>query len=331
MTTTWTIMATSSPSTTLPTDAAARLACCRECPRRCGANRTAGQRGVCGASDQVEVGRIALHFWEEPPISGTDGSGTVFFGHCSLGCVYCQNGRLAAGEAGKPYAIDQLADGFLRLQGQGALNINMVTASHYGPQVREVLRRARKRGLHLPVVWNTSGYETVEAVRANEGAVDVYLVDFKYARAQTAHAFSAAADYPSVALAAIDAMVEAVGAPAFDSYHGQWRMVRGVLIRHLLLPGHEDESFEALRLLYGRFGDGVLYSLMNQYTPVICRRAAEGRGNAAEMLARYPELGRAADEGAYQRLLDFADSLGMYDYFWQEGQAADESFIPEFE
>lgn len=324
-------MATSSPSATLPTSIVEALSACSECPRRCGVNRNEGAVGVCGAGSRVEVGRIALHFWEEPPISGTDGSGTIFFGRCPLRCVYCQNGRLAAGEAGRPVSIAQLADGMLDLQRQGALNINMVTATHYAPHVREAVGQARRQGMTLPVVWNTSGYETTEAIQANRDLVDVYLTDFKYARPETAAALSAAPDYPAVALAAIDAMCEAVGRPVFDTYQGQQRMVKGVLIRHLMLPGYEEESFEVVRLLHSRYGDAVLYSFMNQYTPVMARRAAEGNEAAVQALSRFPQLGRKVADEVYQQLLDYADGLGMDDYFWQEGQAADESFIPEFE
>lgn len=324
-------MATSLRSGILPTDETRGLDRCMECPRRCGVNRLAGERGRCGAGATLEVGRAALHFWEEPPISGIDGSGTVFFGHCPLGCIYCQNHSLASGKAGKAVSIDEVAALMMDLQQQGALNVNMVTATHYGPQVREAVRRARGLGLVLPIVWNTSGYETVDAVAANRGTVDVYLTDFKYARSQTAANLSGAADYPTVALAAIDAMVEAAGPPTFDEHHGQRRMTGGVLVRHLMLPGREDESKEAVALLYERYGGNVLYSLMNQYTPVLNGRAAAGESWAMTALARHPELGSRVSGDSYQRLLDYADDLGMDDYFWQEGEAADESFIPEFE
>lgn len=283
------------------------------------------------AGAALEVGRAALHFWEEPPISGTDGSGTMFFGHCSLGCVYCQNHRLASGGAGRAVSADEAAALMLDLQRQGAINVNMVTATHYAPQVREAVRLARGMGLELPVVWNTSGYETVSAVAANKGTVDVYLTDFKYARARTAADLSGAADYPGVALAAIDAMVEVAGPPTFDEFRGQTRMTGGVLVRHLLLPGREEESKEAVALLFERYGNQVMYSLMNQYTPVLASRAAAGECWAATVLTRHPELGERVNEDSYQRLLDYADGLGMEDYFWQEGEAADESFIPEFE
>ncbi|MCI8366689.1 MAG: radical SAM protein [Eggerthellaceae bacterium] len=324
-------MASCSPSTIPPTDPAAPLACCRECPRACGVDRLAGQRGVCGASAQMEVGRAALHFWEEPPISGDGGSGTIFFGHCPLGCSYCQNARLAVGEAGLPCTVGEVAAAMLSLQEQGALNINLVTATHYGPLVRAAVTRARGAGLDLPIVWNTSGYETVAAIRDNAETVDVYLTDFKYASAETAAAYSHAPDYPTVALAAIDSMVDLTGPPIFDEYRGQQRLVRGVVIRHLMLPGHERESFDAVQLLFERYGNRVLYSLMNQYTPLLAHRAAEGDEGAQRVLQRYPELRRTVPAEAYEALLDFADSLGMEEYFWQDGPAASESFIPDFE
>ena len=268
---------------------------------------------MCGAADEVLVARAALHFWEEPPLSGEDGSGTVFFSHCPLGCSYCQNGPIARGEAGAPVSVERLAGLFRDLEAQGALNVNLVTATHYAPQVRAAVSRARAEGLALPVVWNTSGYETPQAVAANRGTVDVYLADLKYADAALGARYSQAPDYPAVALAALDAMVEAVGSLAFDEYHGQERLVGGVIVRHLLLPG-------AVRL-----------SLMSQYTPVLATAAASGDDGARRILDRCPELGRTVPPEDYETLLDYADELGIEDYYWQDGPAAAESFIPAFD
>ena len=305
------------------------------CPRACGANRAAGERGVCGADDRLVVARAALHFWEEPPISGERGSGAVFFSNCPLHCVYCQNAVIAAGDAGREVVVERLAEMCRELEAQGALNLNFVTPTHYAPQIRAAIERARAAGCALPTVWNTSGYETVEAVRDNVGFVDVYLTDFKYASAELGARYSHAADYPEVALAALEAMVSEAGAPVFDEVDGAPRLVRGVVVRHLMLPGQLADSMRVVRLVHERFGGDVLLSLMNQYTPVVAQTARSGAGpaqrHAAATLARCPELaGRVPDED-YERLLDYADLIGVEDYFWQEGGAAEESFIPPFD
>lgn len=296
---------------------------CNWCPRSCGANRAAAERGVCGADDALLVARAALHFWEEPPISGDAGSGTVFFSNCSLHCSYCQNADIAAGRAGAAVTVERLAAIFHELAAQGALNINLVTATHYLQQVVAAVRRARSEGLALPAVWNTSGYETVAAIRALAGTVDVYLTDFKYAYAATAARYSHAPDYPEVALAAIDEMVRQTGPCEYDEVDGQERLVRGVVVRHLMLPGCEEESLSVVRLLHERYGNQVRLSLMNQYTPVLAPESLVAR--------RCPELLCRVSDDSYERLLDFADELGIDDYFWQDGPASEESFIPPFD
>ena len=286
----------------------------------CGALRGEGQRGACGAEAGLTVARAALHFWEEPPLSGTAGSGAVFFSHCPLRCVYCQNADIAAGKAGIEIDEDRLADICLELQAQGALNVNFVTPTHYSLAIMLAVAAARERGLFVPVVWNTSGYERVETVRALADTADVWLADFKYADEWLAQRYSHAPDYPEVALAAIGEMA-ALGAPAFDEVDGQPRMTKGVIVRHLVLPGALDQSKRALEMLFDRFGNDVMYSIMNQYTPVMAPSALE----------RFPELGSRVPDEEYDQLLDFADSLGIEDYFWQEGPAAQESFIPEWD
>ena len=307
------------------------LASCRLCPRACCVNRAAGERGVCGASGELVVARAALHMWEEPPISGVRGSGTIFFSNCPLRCVYCQNQVIAAGEAGVAVTVDRVADMCLDLQGQGALNINFVTPTHYAPHAREAVRRARERGLVLPVVWNTSGYETVQAVRDNVGAVDVYLTDFKYMSSDLAKRYSAAPDYPQVALAALDEMVRCAGQPEGDEVDGMPRLTRGVVVRHLMLPGALEDSKRVVRTVWQRYGTSVLLSLMNQYTPVLADAAAQGNPWANRQLERCPELAQRVSDAEYEELLDYADSLGIEDYFWQQGGAAKESFIPAFD
>ena len=304
---------------------------CELCPRRCGVDRAAGERGVCGAAGEVLVARAALHFWEEPPISGEDGSGTIFFSGCPLRCVYCQNASIALGEAARAITIERLATIMGELERAGALNINCVTPTHFAPQIREAVFLAREQGMALPVLWNTGGYETVEAVRGNVGFVDAYLTDFKYADGELAARYSRAADYPEVALAALKAMVEATGAPCYDEFRGQERLVSGVVVRHLMLPGALENSKAVVRLLHERFGSDVRLSLMNQYTPVLADAAQAGDAWAQRQLQRCPELGGHVSDGEYEELLDYADSLGIEDYFWQQGGAAKDSFIPAFD
>lgn len=307
------------------------LSTCDLCPRLCGADRAAGKRGACGADGRLMVARAALHFWEEPPISGSRGSGTVFFAHCPLRCVYCQNAVIAAGEAGAEVSVERLGEMCLELQEQGALNVNFVTPTHYAPEARAAVAWARERGLALPVVWNTSGYETVAAVRANEGTVDAYLTDFKYVDAELARRYSHAPDYPEVALAALEAMVEEAGRPTFDEVDGEPRLTGGVVVRHLMLPGALEDSKRVVRLVHERFGDAVLLSLMNQYTPVLADAAKAGDARAAATLDRCPELAERVSDDEYELLLDYADELGVEDYFWQQGGAAEDSFIPAFD
>ncbi|MBO4352848.1 MAG: radical SAM protein [Eggerthellaceae bacterium] len=294
---------------------------CNLCPRRCGALRSEGHTGVCGANDQVYIARAALHFWEEPPLSGERGSGALFFSHCPLSCVYCQNRTISAGGAGVPVSIDRLSEICLELQEQGALNINCVTPTHYSIALSEAIGIARKRGLTIPVVWNTSGYECADIIRWLKGTVDVYLDDFKYLSKERAGQYSHVEDYPEIAIEALDAMLETVGTPRFDDVDGNQRLIRGVVVRHLMLPEGIDESMSIIETLYNRYGNDVLYSIMNQYTPVM---SAHEREN-------FPELAISVPEEDYERLLDFADSLGMEEYYWQEGPAALESFIPTWD
>lgn len=304
---------------------------CELCPRACGADRAAGERGVCGADGRLLVARAALHLWEEPPISGEGGSGTIFFSGCPVRCVYCQNADIALGEHAREISVERLAAIMGELEAAGALNINCVTPTHYAPQIREAVALARAAGLALPVLWNTSGYETVRAVRDNAGFVDAYLTDFKYADAELAQRYSCAPDYPEVALAALGAMVEMAGAPRYDEYRGQERLVSGVIVRHLMLPGALENSKAVVRLLHERFGSAIRLSLMNQYTPVIARAVVTGSSRAARALAACPELADTVPDAEYEQLLDYADALGVEDYFWQEGGAAEESFIPAFD
>lgn len=290
---------------------------CMLCPRRCGVDRFV-RTGVCGANDTLRVGRAALHWWEEPCLVGDRGSGAVFFAHCALGCVYCQNKRLAEGE-GVEITQERLREILLELQNeQRAANINLATASHYAPSVAEMLRELRASGaLHIPVVWNTSGYESAQTLALLEGLVDIYLVDFKYSNPVTAQRLSHVSDYVEVALAAIEQMIAQTGVPRLGE---EGYLERGVIVRHLVLPGYVDDSLAALDLLYPRIRGRALLSIMNQFT--IVDEALDVRAYGLE---------RAVSDEAYERVLDHADELGFEDYFWQEGGAASESFVPTFD
>lgn len=287
---------------------------CHLCPRNCGVDRLAGQKGFCGVDAGIMVARAALHMWEEPCISGKEGSGAVFFSGCSLGCVFCQNRTISKGQSGKVITVEHLAELFLELQGQKANNINLVTAGHFLPQVREALILAKEQGLTIPVVYNSSGYEKAEMLRYLEGLVDIYLPDLKYLEADLAGKYSHAKDYPEVAMKALEEMVRQVRTPEFD----EWGMMKkGVIVRHLLLPGHVRNSKKVLEYLYGTYGDQIYISLMNQYTPMPAMKDD-------------PQLSRKVTDREYDRLLDHAISFGVTNCFIQEGETAKESFIPEF-
>ena len=292
------------------------LRSCRLCPRECGADRLSGQAGACGAvGEQVRVARAALHFWEEPCLSGSDGSGAVFFSYCPLKCVYCQNRAISRGDAGKDISIGRLAEIFLELQAQKAHNINLVTPTHYVPQIVLALQEAKSNGLSIPVVCNCGGYEKPATLRLLEGLVDIYLPDFKYLSPETAGRYSGAPDYPERAKDALAEMVRQVGEPVFD-IHGI--MQKGVIVRHLLLPGRLREAKDAVRYLYETYKDRIYLSLMSQFTPL-------------ENVAGWPELNRTVTEEEYNALVDYALDLGVENGFIQEGGAADESFIPQFD
>ena len=285
---------------------------CNLCAHRCGVDRTASGRGVCRMSSTMRVSRIALHPWEEPILTGTHGSGTVFFVGCSLGCVYCQNRRISRGEGGEAYTPDGLADAMLALQADGAANINLVTPTHFVPSIIETVRLARERGLSVPIVYNTSSYDTVETLRALAGTVDIYLADFKYWDGRLARAYSGAADYPDVAR---DALAEMMHQQPTLSYAPDGTLARGVICRLLLLPGAVANSKLALSYLYRTYGDDIVLSLMNQYTPIGTQT---------------PPLDRTVTHEEYRDLVDFAERLGVKNAFTQEHGTATESFIPAF-
>ena len=290
---------------------------CNQCPRKCNKERREGDTasyGYCQVSVRPKVARAALHFWEEPCISGEEGSGTVFFSGCNLRCVYCQNVEIAAGVRGKEISVERLAEIFLELQEKGANNINLVTPSHYYMQIKEALLLVKEK-LHIPVIANTSSYESVEVLREMEGLIDIYLADYKYASRELAAKYSHAADYPQVAAEALKEMFRQVGEPEFDE---RGMMKKGMIIRHLLLPGCLEDSKAVLHFLYDTFGDSVFISIMNQYTPL-------------SHVEEYPELNRRVTEEEYEEIVDYAIELGIENGFIQEGETAEESFIPAFD
>lgn len=291
---------------------------CALCPRECMAERESGQKGYCLSDDRIFVARADLHMWEEPCISGKQGSGTVFFSGCNLRCVYCQNYEIAAGQRGKQVSVKELSEIFLELQKKGASNINLVTPDHYVLQAAEAVMEARKAGLAIPVVYNGSGYEKRDVIRRLSGIIDIFLTDFKYMDELLAEKYSKAPDYPVVAKGALDEMVKITGEPVFD---GNGMMQKGTIVRHLLLPGHKKNAKDVIRYVYETYGEKVCISLMNQYTPF-----ERLKGNPA-----YKELCRKVTKREYETVVDYAINLGVTNAFIQEGDTARESFIPEFD
>jgi len=288
---------------------------CELCPRKCRVDRTAGEKGYCGEAEALQVARAALHLWEEPCISGEAGSGTVFFSGCNLKCVFCQNYRIARGETGKLISTGRLAEIFLELQAKRAQNINLVTPTHYVPQIIRAVETARAAGLSLPIVYNTSCYENAETVKRLAGIVDIYLPDFKYMDTALSSRYSNAPDYFPAAAGALDEMVRQQPLPVFDD---RGMMKKGVIVRHLALPGCLEDSKRIIKYLHDTYGNRIYLSIMNQYTPL-------------PHVADYPELNRRVTAAEYGELIDYAVDLGVENGFIQEGGAAAESFIPSFD
>ena len=286
---------------------------CSLCARECLVNRKAGERGFCGMTDKIHIARADLHAWEEPPISGERGSGTVFFSGCSLGCIYCQNRQISRNEVGREVSESELADIFIELEKKGAHNVNLVTPTHFVPGIISAVATARERGLSVPIVYNTSSYEKIETVEMLRGTVDVWLPDLKYYRETTADKYSSAPNLPRVSREAIEKMTEMAGEPQFDS---NGIMVRGVSVRILLLPGHLAEAKLYVKYLYERFGDKIYVSLMSQYTPF---------GDMPK------PLNRRVTVAEYDELVSYALKLGVKNAFVQQRESASESFIPPFD
>lgn len=288
---------------------------CLLCPRKCGINRSTGQTGVCGVSSEIRVARAALHYWEEPCISGEKGSGAVFFSGCSLHCVFCQNREISDGKAGKVISKERLSDIFLELKAKGANNINLVTPGQYIPDIVWAVSDARRRGMELPIVYNTSGYEDAKELKLLEGIVDVYLPDFKYMDSVLSAKYSRAKDYPSVAKQALSEMVRQQPDVVIDDATGL--IQKGVIVRQLLLPGHVNDAKAILKYLHDTYQNSIYISMMSQFTPIA--------------LKDYPEINRTVTRREYERLIDYAIKIGITNAFIQEGDVAKDSFIPAFD
>lgn len=288
---------------------------CLLCPRKCGINRSTGQTGICGVSSEIKVARAALHYWEEPCISGKRGSGAVFFSGCSLHCVFCQNREISDGKEGKVISKERLSEIFIELAGKGANNINLVTPGQYIPDIVWAVNDAKSRGMKLPIIYNTSGYENVTELKLLEGIVDVYLPDFKYMDSTLSAMYSRAKDYPSVAKQALSEMVRQQPEVVIDDATGL--IQKGVIVRQLLLPGHVNDAKAVLKYLYDTYRDHVYISMMSQFTPIA--------------LKDYPEINRTVTKREYERLVNYALEIGITNAFIQEGDVAKDSFIPAFD
>lgn len=288
---------------------------CTLCPRKCGVNRLSENLGFCRQSNKIKLARAALHYYEEPCISGKNGSGAVFFSGCNLGCVFCQNQSISHENVGKEVSVKRLAEIFLQLQNQNAHNINLVTPTHFVIQITKALDLARQKGLSVPVVYNTSSYENSESINLLKGYVDVYLPDFKYWDNELAKKYSKAADYREVAIASIDKMINQKSHQLFDE---SGIIKEGVIVRHMILPGHTKDSMKIIEYLHKTYGDSISLSLMSQYTPLT-------------HVKDYPELNRKITKREYDKVVNYALSIGVTNAFIQEGDTAKESFIPEFD
>lgn len=287
---------------------------CNLCMRNCNVNRNKGVKGLCNSTNNIRIARAALHFWEEPCISGENGSGTVFFSNCNLRCVFCQNYEISNEGFGKEITVDRLADIFIELQEKGANNINLVTPTHFVPQIIEALKIAKNNGLDLPIVYNTNSIDTLDTIKALNGYIDVYLPDFKYFEDKYSMKYSKIKGYSKNVIDVIDEMIKQVGAPKFNK---DGIIEKGVIVRHLLLPGLLFDSKKVVDAIYNNFGDNVYISLMNQYTPM----------HNAKM---YPEINKSINEKTYDVLIDYALSIGIKNGFIQESGTNSKEFVPDF-
>lgn len=285
---------------------------CNLCPRKCGVNRYK-EKGFCGATNRIKLAYYSLHMWEEPIISGDNGSGTIFFSNCNLRCLYCQNKKISIDGYGKYISNKRLGEIMLELQNKGAHNINLVTPTHYVPNIISVLRKIKGKELKIPVVYNTSSYECVGTIIACRNLVDIYLADLRYFDDSLGEKYSLCSNYFENATMAIDEMYRQVGKCEFDN---NGLLKSGLVVRVLILPGHADDSKKIIEYLYKTYGDDIFISIMNQYTPI--------------NKCKYSNLNRKVTDEEYDSVVDYALSIGVTNAFVQEGEAADESFIPDF-
>jgi len=287
---------------------------CRLCPRNCSVNRNCGEVGYCNAGSEITIAKYYLHKWEEPCITGDNGSGTIFFTYCNLRCLFCQNYKISTLNYGMNISIERFSEICLELQDKGATNINLVTPTHFVPLIIDGLKLAKSRGLSIPIVYNSSGYENVDTIKMLDGIVDIYLPDFKYYSNEYSVKYSKCNDYFKHACEAISEMVKQKGSCLFDE---DGNMTSGVIVRHLLLPGMEDDSKRILKYLYDSYGDKIFISIMNQYTPI--------------RECKYKELNSKVDDSVYDDVIDYAWDIGIRNAFIQEDGSQSESFIPAFE
>ena len=287
---------------------------CNLCARKCNIDRLNGKLGACNSSDKIKAARAELHMWEEPPISLDTGSGAVFFSNCNFRCVFCQNYEISQEDKGAFISIEQLSNIFLRLQDKGANNINLVTPTHYVPQIIEALKIAKNKGLSIPILYNTNGYDSLETIKALDGYIDVYLPDFKYFDDKYAIKYSKAPGYKDNLLLILKEMYSQVGPNKFDE---KGRMVKGMIIRHLMLPALLFDSKKVIDTIYNLFGDNVYISIMNQYTPMF---------NAFD----YKELSKPLNPKLYDSLINYAAELGVKNAFIQDSGSSSTDFVPSF-
>ena len=285
---------------------------CMLCPRKCGINRYK-EKGFCGATNKIKVAYYSLHMWEEPIISGNNGSGTIFFSNCNLRCLYCQNKKISIDGYGKLISNKRLKEIMLELQSKGAHNINLVTPTHYVPNIISVLKNIKNRELHIPVVYNTSSYECIGTIMACRNLVDIYLADLRYFDDKLGEKYSLCSNYFENATMAIDEMYRQVGKYELDN---NGLLKKGLVVRVLLLPGHIDDSKKVIEYLYKTYGDDIFISIMNQYTPI--------------NKCKYSNLNRKVTDKEYDEVVEYALDLGIKNAFVQEGETASESFIPQF-
>lgn len=285
---------------------------CEICPRKCKVNRNNGELGYCKASNKMKIGGYHLHMWEEPIITGKYGSGTIFFSYCNLRCAYCQNYDLSFDSVGEYITIERLSDIMLELQEMQAENVNLVTPTHYIPLIKNSIVLAKEKGLKIPIVYNTSGYESVESLKTLEGLIDIYLPDFKYYD-NSLGKYSSVADYFNITSLALKEMYRQVGKP---KYNKKGMLKKGVIVRHLVLPNNYQDSKKIINYLYQEYKDNIILSIMNQYT--------------ITKITKYPELNQKVDPKEYDNLIDYAYNLGIRNCFTQEEESQSESFIPKF-